>query len=82
MLVMNLGSCLWLLKSEHSNIAWVIRVPGRPEVATDLPLIQYLFHTPQFRSVEECITSYTHFLPLMGLGKCHRVLRSVNAVYT
>ncbi len=32
--------------------------PGRAEVATDLPLIQYSFHTPLFRSVEECITSY------------------------
>ncbi len=48
--------------------------PGRPEVATDLPLIQYLFHTPQFKSVEECISSCGK--------KCHRVAKSVNTVYT
>ena len=35
--------------------------PGCPEVATDLPLIQYLIHTPEFRSVEECmITAYKY----------------------
>ena len=31
--------------------------PGQPEVATDLPLIYYLIHTPLLRSAEECTTS-------------------------
>ncbi len=32
-----------------------IGIPGRSEVATDLPLIQSLFYTPQFSSIEDCI---------------------------
>ena len=37
--------------------------PGQPEVATYLPLIYYLIHTPLLRSAEECTTSYTCSVP-------------------
>ncbi len=62
-------SYVWtLIKDTPSPQAWTAMTlsfdlviarpcPGRPEVATDLPLIQYLFHTPQFKSVNTVYTS-------------------------
>ncbi len=49
--------------------------PGCPEVATDLPL----FHTYSTLHSSEVLKSVSL---LMGLGKCHGVVQSVNAVYT
>ncbi len=48
------------LSSTHS-----LASPGRPEVTTDLPLIQYLIHTLQSKSVE--ITKmYTELYRIIG----------------
>ncbi len=59
--------------------------PGQPEVATDLPLIYYLIHTPLLRSAEECTTSYSNISRgTINCGqKCVTELqKSVNTVYT
>ncbi len=71
----------WMDKQTLPNAKLCIHgYPGWPEVATDLPLlIQYLTHTPQFRSDEECITSYTlHSI----LGPLRKWTSSVHSSFT
>ncbi len=55
-------------------------IPGQPEVATDLPLIYYLIHTPLLRSAKECTTSYMQKMDVLSLWK-QRQPRSVTVYH-